>query len=980
MKKNISLYHSVLPIRNIIITLIFTGNSNPRFFHQIGLTSLLKYWLPTNKIFEQHFRIDCPETGQANYSTGDYYRFTLFSLGECNEHLQTLLDNLQNLPNTAPITDNKIAFRNNLALHSLQDGFTESPITNVLELSCYGEESLQQEIDLWQNHQYLRLRFTSPARLLKEKSQRGNLKGESRYCRDSDDTNINLLLSRLHDRFSEFNRNSTTPITTQRGNPPETTDTHSHLFWIENHYTDSNSKDKVIGGMLGLLEFNFTSKQQANTIWPLLILGQFTGIGQRTSFGYGRYLLETVDEGVTHRRCLPAQSLLMRATDNENILSAYKHVLKNSSHPTTNKNEPLFGIDDDKEQNNSAEETLLEELKQKLNKIQQREYTAPALNGVIIDKPNGGVRALAIPPFTDRVLQRALAQIITPTLEKLFYQRSYGYRPGKSRITAKDNIQLAWRKGYRWVYESDIEDFFDSVNLQRLKERLIALYDNDSAIQAIINWMSADVWFEGKYIKRKNGLPQGSPLSPLLANLMLDDFDNDMRNAGFMLIRFADDFIVLCKDKDQAIEAGKQAVKSLAEHGLKLNQSKTHIKTMEQGFKYLGYLFVNDLALDVGNKKSKDKSLIKTGHSWLTNITDKPNEKLKQTDISQLLNQWPQRKTIHYSGERETEGTLICLTGINAVITTSTKQMQVHRDDKLLYNLPWHSLQAIIMFGNHHITTPAMQAAMQASVPVHFASQAGKYHGTLWNAQPAIYSYELWQQQVETFKNKDNALYAARQIVHARLIHIRETLRQRKINTHTTTIDNSIRTINQCKNLATLLGKEGSATKAYYQLLQQLIPEEFEFTGRNRRPPTDPFNAMLSLGYTMLYGYTESILRATGLLPWAGFYHQPRGKHAALASDLMEPFRHLVERTALTLICQQTLKVSDFSYTTAGACQLNNKARKIFFIALSKRLEIKVKARGQVEPQKVLNHIHQQCLSLVGWIIKGEPFHAWRTR
>ncbi len=985
------IYLPILPIRNLIITLQFTQKSSPRFFHQIELSSLLKHWLPDNRTFEQHFRVDCPETGQSHYLKGDYYRFTLYALGDCENHLQTLLDKLHKLPSSAPVSDEKAAFRNNIKLISLHDGFNENTVSAAHQLSGYDSNSLQQEVDLWRNHPQLRLRFISPVRLLKDKEKRKNAKGEARFCRDSHDTSINLLLGRLHDRFAEFNRNSAMAQNTQREKAPET-DTHlSHLFWVDNHYCDKDANKKTIGGMSGLIQFSFNPASALDPIWPLLVLGQFTGIGQRTSFGYGRYLLETMDETLTHRRGLPAQSLLMRAASEDNLRQAWRHILKNTAqtkpqdslpeadtnYAEDNLGQPGFSED------NIADSTL-QQLKQTFDKIQQHQYRAPLLKGVLINKNDGGVRALAIPPFNDRVLQRALAQIIGPSLEQLFYPRSYGYRPGRSRINAKENIQYAWRNGYKWVYESDIEDFFDSVNLQRLKERLIALYDNDGAINAIINWMSASVSFEGEVIERKNGLPQGSPLSPLLANLMLDDFDCDMRDAGFLLIRYADDFVVLCKSEQQAKQANLAAQASLSEHGFTLNKSKTQIKSMEQGFKYLGYLFVNDMALDIGGKTPADKKLSPPAQSWLNNISARASEKIKPENISQILRHGGPAKTVHYTGERggerDTQGTLICLTGHNAIISCSSNQVHIHRDETLIYNLPWKSLQAILLFGNHHITTPAMQAALQASVPIHFSSQSGKYHGTLWNAQPAIYSYQLWQQQTETFADADNALYGARQIVLARLIHIKETLRQRKINTHKTCIEKNIRTLHQCQNLASLMGKEGSATKEYFRLLKSILPAEFKFTGRNRRPPTDPFNALLSLGYTLLYGYTESIIRASGLLPWAGFYHQPRGKHACLASDLMEPFRHLVERTALRLINQQSLKIADFSYTATGACQLSTSSRKIYLLALSQTFEVQIKARGQTESEKILTHIHKQSLSLIGWITKGEPFQAWRTR
>ena len=529
------LYQSVLPIRNIIVTLQFTQKTSLRFFHQIELSSLLKHWLPDNRTFEQHFRIDCPESGRGRYARGDYYRFTLYGLGHCENHLQTLLNKLHKLPASAPVTDKKAPFRNNIKLVSLHDGFNEHPITDANQLSCYNQQSLQQEVDLWRSHRQLRLRFISPIRLLKDKDKRKKAKGEARFCRDSTDTDINLLLNRLHDRFAEFNRNSETPQELSRPPPPIASTHLCHFFWIDNHYTDRNSTQKIIGGMSGLIEFSFNPDADLSHLWPLLVLGQFTGLGQRTSFGYGRYLLETMDAALTHRRGVPTQSLLMRAASEDNLIRAYRHILKNTAQTRTPGDYPeaISATADNAftrplpEDNDLAgdeiEHDTLERLKKKISDMQHQQYNTPLLKGVLISKNDGGVRALAIPPFTDRVLQRALAQIISPGLEQLFYPRSYGYRPGKSRISAKENIQSAWRNGYQWVYESDIEDFFDSVNLQRLKERLMALYDNDAAISAIINWMSAAVSFEGEVIERKNGLPQGSPLSPLLANLMLDD-------------------------------------------------------------------------------------------------------------------------------------------------------------------------------------------------------------------------------------------------------------------------------------------------------------------------------------------------------------------------------------------------------------------------------------------------------------------------
>ncbi|MDD5036313.1 MAG: CRISPR-associated endonuclease Cas1, partial [Methylococcaceae bacterium] len=177
-----------------------------------------------------------------------------------------------------------------------------------------------------------------------------------------------------------------------------------------------------------------------------------------------------------------------------------------------------------------------------------------------------------------------------------------------------------------------------------------------------------------------------------------------------------------------------------------------------------------------------------------------------------------------------------------------------------------------------------------------------------------------------------------------------------------------------------LNGLEGAATRELFQAMATLLPPAWSFSGRNRRPPRDPANALLSYGYTLLHGYVETLLHADGLLPWLGFYHQAHGRHATLASDLMEPFRHLVERAVLSSIQRHEVTPQDFFTAANGACLMRKEARRDYLARLLERFNIPLTSHGEDLAQTPVRHIHRQNQSLLRWLTQGEPFHAFRTR
>jgi group II intron reverse transcriptase/maturase/CRISPR-associated endonuclease Cas1 len=1008
---------SLLPLHGVIVTLRFRQASRFGFFHQPALSAFIRYLAGSPEHFDRLVRVDACESGRLHYPAGSCYRFTLFVLNGGYPLLLNLLEALRQLPASASGNDRNMPLRRNCELISLYDVFAERLLDGVDTPSPYTLTALRQECRIWENTRSFHVLFLSPVRLLKEKNQRTQLKGEARFCRQRQDLSPALLHDRLYDHFASLiAKNGDTPAQSRPVPQQISLSEESHLFWLDVHYTDADSKAHPMGGMTGLLIAEVAQPECFS--WELWVLGQYTGFGQRCAFGWGRYQLQTVSRAFSFRRAFPAASLLAEVKARENLILAIAHINENIQRtklPTADQEE--------------ADEGLLERLEADIEQMFSGRFAAPTLNGMVLDKPDGSLRPLAVPPFRDRVLQRAVVQVLHPIAEAVQSPQSFGYRPGRSRITARYVIQAAWREGYRWVYESDIEDFFDTVSWGRLEVKLRALWgDHEPLLAGILAWLKAPVAYSGQILQRRNGLPQGSPLSPLLANLMLDDFDADMQAAGFKLVRFADDFVVLCKSRQQAEAAHSAALQALADHQLRLNAEKTRIGEMADGFHYLGYLFVNDMVLE--SPKGADQNVpVKSisEHAWLAKFAARPAKPLLAPEIKSLpkpaIRETKLRQPVDDEveeqcefelddefaindssdqfdentgslavnpaakstpalalGERIDHGLLLCVSGESAHISSHLERIDVQRQDKTVFQAPWRHLQCLLLLGRHHITSPALATAMEFNVPIHFASSTGKYQGVVWNGQAASQGCQLWLKQQSAFTDPDQALLLSREIVSVRLLHIRETLRLRQQSAPATQIEAIQHKVALALSLQELNGLEGSATRLYFLALREIIPAEFGFDGRNRQPPLDPFNALLSMGYTLLYSCLESILRCDGLLPWQGFYHQGHGRHATLASDLMEPFRHIVERQALAMLKRHELKLTDFYWTDQQACYLKKPARNLYLGKLVAKFDSKLSSKYSTEARSLFTQIHQQNLSLIRYIESGTAFSAWRIR
>jgi len=279
--------HDLLPLRAVVVTLVFTEAAAPRFFHQPAVTAFLRTLLGGTEDYDIRLTVDCPETGRIAYRAGDHYRFTLLSLAGGEALLDRALAALLHLPQSFPLRDPGLPFRDNLAFVEARDLFGGEPVRLARDLSIYDEAALAREAGLWAAGAKPRLRFLAPARLLLEKTERGARRGEARYCRDGRDLSLGLFLSRLYDSFADLlRRRGIAPL--PRPPAPVLPPPGGHLFWVDASYRDAEGREQAMGGLTGLLELP-ADPGPSFAAWRLLVLGQYTGIGQRRAFGFGRY-------------------------------------------------------------------------------------------------------------------------------------------------------------------------------------------------------------------------------------------------------------------------------------------------------------------------------------------------------------------------------------------------------------------------------------------------------------------------------------------------------------------------------------------------------------------------------------------------------------------------------------------------------------------------------------------------------------------
>ena len=318
-------------------------------------------------------------------------------------------------------------------------------------------------------------------------------------------------------------------------------------------------------------------------------------------------MLTALERGVKGEKWF---SLIDKVYAKENLRAGFAKVKTNQG-----------GAGVDHETIEKYEERLEENLEKLSRELKEGRYRPQAIKRQWIPKAGSGkLRPLGIPTVRDRVVQAAMLNVLEPIFEREFAEQSYGFRPNRGCIDALRRVEGLLKQGYTWVVDADLESYFDTIPHEELMNRVKERVSDGAVLRLVEEYLKQEVMDGLERWTPEGGTPQGAIISPLLSNIYLNPIDHEMANKGIEMVRYADDFVILSRSREEAERAMEEVREWVEKTGLRLHPEKTHIVDAKEkgGFDFLGYHF------ERGMKWPRKKSLKK--------FKDTIREKTKRTD------------------------------------------------------------------------------------------------------------------------------------------------------------------------------------------------------------------------------------------------------------------------------------------------------------------------------------------------------------
>ncbi len=633
-------------------------------------------------------------------------------------------------------------------------------------------------------------------------------------------------------------------------------------------------------------------------------------------------------------------------------------------------------------------------------------YIPGPLRHAEVPKDDGTLRRLGIPSVADRVVQTAAALVLGPLLDPQFEEESYGYRPGRSVRMAIDRVTELRREGYQWAVKCDIDEFFDSVPHPRLLARL-ERYVGEPPLLALVGRCLAVMGPDAR------GLPTGAPLSPLLSNLYLDDVDEAIAGKGARLVRYADDFVILCKTERLAREALAEVAALLAAEGLRLDPGKTRVLGYDDTLRFLGHVFVRAMVFDA--HKGGVAPVSSAPVPPLPPFAAPPPSSISAPEAPRVLPARPggaPEPGAAADGEpveadpfatgdegappltRRAGLRVLHVLGSGRALGVRNQAFAVGERGNDIFLAHHTRVDRIEIGPAADASGAALRFALDTDTPLAFTDGHGRLVGML--APRVSPDGALHLAQARLILDPEVRLDLARRLVVGRLRNQRALLgrRRRPLAGKTAPtamvtlalLDDTAQVLHRealraggAPDIATAMGHEGYATQRFWRALDALLRHGWRLTARERRPPPDPVNIVLSFLASLLYRDMTTLVLRHGLHPGFGALHTPRDGHDACVSDLVEEFRApLVEGLALYLFNGRSLARTDFIETEPGHWHLLPDGARRVVVAYEKATMAGVRSPRRGREVSWRGLMEEQVLAYRAHITSDAPYEPYR--
>lgn len=561
-----------------------------------------------------------------------------------------------------------------------------------------------------------------------------------------------------------------------------------------------------------------------------------------------------------------------------------------------------------------------------MTRLRDGSYRPRPLRVFDIPKADGEQRRLAVPAVADRVAQTAVAMTLTPIVEPELDEASFAYRPGRSVQHAVRAIDQHRKAGFTQVVEGDIERYFDRVPQGPLLAKLEALLAGRPGAAALVDLIG--LWLEAAAVDLDTpgvGIPQGSPLSPLLSNLYLDAVDEAFAAArrNLRFVRYGDDFVILTRRPEAAAAALEEMRRLLAGHGLGLNPEKTRIVDFDRGFKFLGHLFVRSMVLKSVEPEVAAEDPTARLMRWIAgeDATEAAAVLRQEEDSAKGLDRGLRILYVREPGR--------VLAVRNQAFTVEERGALGSRE---LIAVPAERIDRIELGPAVDVEAEAIRLALATDTLLHHVDGQG---GTVGLTAPALSDHAgLHLAQASCVLDPERRRGLALLLVEARLRGQRAILhrlnrrrKERALIEPLRRLSTLLRKLPVAADVPALLGHEGAAAAVFWPAIARLVQPGWAVAGRPfrrvRRPCPDAFNVVLNYLAFLLTRDVDALVRRAGLHPGFGALHSARDGGDACVYDLVEVFRApLAEGLAVYLFNNRVLGEAVFERQEDGSVRL----------------------------------------------------------